>query len=169
MTGRFALLGVIAAVALGCSTAESSDGVSISASGVTPTGFESATVEVIGSDGSTRESCMWIADTPELRARGMMEATGFGAADAMVFVQETPVSGQFWMKNTVIPLSIAYFDAVGRFLGSHDMTPCTTRECERYPTARGYRWAVEAPLGGLAALSIGDGSSLRVTDRACSG
>ena len=169
MTGRLGLLGVIAAVVLGCTTAENANGASISVTGVTPTGFESATVEVIGIDGSTQESCMWIADTPELRAKGMMEATGFGVADAMVFVQETPVSGQFWMKNTVIPLSIAYFDAVGRFVGSHDMTPCTTPECERYPTASGYRWAVEAPLGGLAALSIGEGSSLRVTDRACSG
>ena len=112
---------------------------------------------------------MWIADTPERRARGMMEVTGFGVAEAMVFVQETPVSGQFWMKNTVIPLSIAYFDAVGEYLGAHDMTPCTSPECERYPTAAGYRWAVEAPLGGLAALGIGEGSTLRVTDRPCSG
>ena len=168
------VLGLASAIALGCVTSESDDGSSTDVSSTealstSPTGFESSMVEVVGLDGSIREGCMWIADTPELRARGMMEATGFGAAEAMVFVQETPVSGQFWMKNTVIPLSIAYFDALGRYLGSHDMTPCTTPECERYPTASGYRWAVEAPLGGLAALGIGAGSSLRVTDRSCPG
>ena len=167
-------LGLASAIAIGCATAESRDGslTAVSSTDVPstgPTGFESSTVGVAGADGSMRESCMWIADTPERRARGMMEVTGFGAAEAMVFVQETPVSGQFWMKNTFIPLSIAYFDAVGEYLGAHDMTPCTTPECERYPTAAGYRWAVEAPLGGLAALGIGEGSTLRVTDRPCSG
>ncbi|MEL0074493.1 MAG: DUF192 domain-containing protein [Ilumatobacter sp.] len=167
-------LGLASAIVLGCATSESLDGSSTAVSSTDvpstwPTGFESSTVEVAGADGSMRESCMWIADTPERRARGMMEVTGFGVAEAMVFVQETPVSGQFWMKNTVIPLSIAYFDAFGEYLGAHDMTPCTTPECERYPTAAGYRWAVEAPLGGLAALGIGEGSTLRVTDRPCSG
>ena len=136
---------------------------------VAPTGFESALVSVTSLNGASRDVCMWVADTPERRARGMMGATGFGDAEAMVFVQDAPSTGNFWMKDTLIPLSIAYFDAVGDFLSSDEMTPCTTPECERYPTAVGYRWAVEAPSGALVDLGIQEGSTIAVSDRPCTG
>ncbi len=136
---------------------------------VTPAGFESVLVSVMPIDGVSRELCMWVADTPERRARGMMGATGFGEAEAMVFAQPAPSTGTFWMKNTLIPLSIAYFDSSGEFLSSDEMTPCTTPECERYSTAVGYRWAVEAPSGGLAGLGLVEGSTISVSDRPCPG
>ena len=79
-----------------------------------------------------------------------------------------PTSGAFWMKNTVMPLSIAFYDAEGTFLDSFDMQPCTADPCATYRTPNGFVYAVETTQGGLEALGMAPGSTLAVSDLPCS-
>jgi uncharacterized protein len=134
-----------------------------------PEGFDARIAVVTGADGPV-EHCVWVADTDERRARGMMGATGFGAADAMAFVHDAPTSGRFWMKGTLIPLSIVFFDGSGTYLDGFDMQPCTAADpadCLRYDTPIAYRVAIETALGDAGRLGLVPGSSVEITDRVC--
>jgi uncharacterized membrane protein (UPF0127 family) len=86
-----------------------------------------------------------------------------GGFDAMVFRFDADTTGSFYMRNTPLPLSIAWFDRNGVFVSSADMEPCPDRAgCPDYTAAAPYRLAVEVPKGGLGALGIDAGSSLMV-------
>ena len=55
-----------------------------------------------------------------------MNVDSMGGADGMVFVYDQPTSGAFWMKDTFLPLSIAFFGGDGLFIDALDMSPCTS-------------------------------------------
>ncbi len=80
-----------------------------------------------------------VADTPAKRERGLMERTKLNADTGMLFVFDAPGNLQFWMKKTLIPLSIAYFDSQKRFLNSHEMVS--------EPKVADYRLRLYASLG----------------------
>lgn len=134
---------------------------------VTPHGFERVAARVTAPDGEVCDLCVWLADTRASRAQGLMEVTDLGDAAAMAFVYPSPTTSAFWMKNTPLPLSIAFFDAGGTYLDAFDMDPCTTPTCPSYPTPTGFTVAVEVPRGGLTELLIGPGSTLELTELAC--
>lgn len=134
---------------------------------VTPDGFERVGATVTAPDGTVCELCLWLADTGDRRRRGLMFVTDLGAADGMAFAYPTLHSGTFWMKNTVLPLSIAFFGAEGTYLSAFDMEPCTEDPCELYRTPADFSVAIETPRGGLAELGIGPGSVLDLTDLPC--
>jgi hypothetical protein len=121
-------------------------------------------------DGSVCELCVWLADDGERRSRGLMYVTDLGAADAMAFVFDAATTAQFWMGNTPMPLSIAYFAADGSFVSTADMEPCLAADddCPRYAADGEYVTAVEFPLGDVARLGIGPGSVLALGDLPCS-
>ena len=92
-----------------------------------------------------------------------MGVTDLGAADGMVFVYDGPASGQFWMRDTPMPLSIAFFADDGSFVSAADMEPCLTGPPEDCPATRRRdrtSAAIEVPQGRLAELGIGPGSRL---------
>ena len=66
-----------------------------------------------------------VADTPRTRELGLMNRFSIGADDAMLFVFPQPQQQAFWMRNTYIPLSIAYLDADGKVLNVDEMAPRT--------------------------------------------
>lgn len=66
-----------------------------------------------------------VATTPEERAKGLMNRFSLRPDNGMLFVFERPEPLSFWMKNTFIPLSIAFLDAQGRILNIEDMAPQT--------------------------------------------
>jgi uncharacterized membrane protein (UPF0127 family) len=134
---------------------------------ITPDGFERVAATVTKADGETCDLCLWLAETSEQRTQGLMYVTDLGQADGMVFVYPSPRTGTFWMKNTVLPLSIAYFDAEGTYLDAYDMSPCLTASCPRYRTAPDFLVAVETIQGGLDALGIGEGSRLELLGLPC--
>src|SRR5688572_20419111 len=72
---------------------------------VTPVGFERVAATAVTADGIACELCLWLADTPELRSRGLMGVTDFDGADGMLFRYPSLTSTTFWMKDTVMPLS----------------------------------------------------------------
>ena len=67
-----------------------------------------------------------IADENHERRAGMMHRTKMRANEAMLFVFPYPHQTGFWMKNTTIPLSIAYIDQSSRILEIHNLEPGDT-------------------------------------------
>jgi uncharacterized membrane protein (UPF0127 family) len=90
-----------------------------------------------------------IAGTTELRRQGLMHLTDLGDLDGMLFVFEQDSSSGFWMKNTLIPLDIAFFDSAGSFVDGFVMEPCTTAACPSYLPSGDYRYALEMPAGQM--------------------
>jgi uncharacterized protein len=132
---------------------------------VQPEGFDLAPAEVTLRSGDVCAVCLWVAETALQRQRGLMGVTDLGVADGMAFVYDDPTNGQFWMRDTPLPLSIAFFADDGRFVSAEDMEPCLTgpsNACLRYSAARPYVTAIEVPQGGLGDLGIGPGSRLEL-------
>ena len=108
-------------------------------------GFETSTITLDG-----RQLVVAVAETPTQRAQGLMNVTDLGGLDGMLFAFPVDSDGGFWMKNTLIPLDIAFFTADGGFVDSLTMAPCTEDPCQTYRPAGSYRYALEAPAGDLA-------------------
>ena len=124
--------------------------------------YDSAEVETTSADGKATKLCVLIADTEDRRAHGLMGVTDLGEYDGMVFVYTSDTGGPFWMKDTVMPLSIAWFKADGSFVSASDMEPCERNDmlCPLYAPTGPYRYALEVPKGGLARLGIAAGARL---------
>src|SRR5947208_11048951 len=73
-----------------------------------------------------------VADTPDAQARGLMGRHRLPEHRGMLFEFRAPTTAPFWMKDTLIPLSIAFFDAHRRIVAIRDMTPCHTSRCPLY-------------------------------------
>ncbi|HYN32232.1 MAG TPA: DUF192 domain-containing protein [Ilumatobacteraceae bacterium] len=138
--------------------------VDIAPGGQQPEGFSTVTVRITDTDGQICEVCVWLADTPEERAQGLMGVTDLGDAAGMVFRFEEPSAGVFYMFQTPTPLSIAWFDP--DHVGSTDMAPCldTTGACPLYSPGVEYNLALEVFKGGLDELGVGPGSRLELID-----
>ncbi len=137
---------------------------------VEPEGFESTAARVTAADGTVCEVCLWLADTVELRNRGLMGVTDLGPADGMAFVYPEPNTTRFWMKDTLLALSIAFFASDGEFLDSFDMEPCValdSGDCARYPTAPDFLVAIETVQGELGSFGMLPGSTLELLDHPC--
>jgi uncharacterized membrane protein (UPF0127 family) len=110
--------------------------------------------------------CALLAETAEQRNRGLMGVTDLAGYDGMLFRFQADTAGTFYMLNTPMPLSIAWFDAGGRFVSATDMEPCLGRtDCPTYGSAGPYRFALEVPKGNLAKLGIGPGTQVRFDAR----
>ena len=64
-----------------------------------------------------------VAATPQQRQRGLMGRTHLPADSGMLFVFEQPGRHCFWMRDTPLPLSIAFVDSAGRIASLADMQP----------------------------------------------
>jgi uncharacterized membrane protein (UPF0127 family) len=64
-----------------------------------------------------------LANTPQTRRNGLMFRQYLATSSAMIFVFPNPQRVSMWMKNTLIPLSVAFIDADGRILNIEDMQP----------------------------------------------
>ena len=103
-----------------------------------------------------------VAATPQTRQLGLMNRTGMAPQRGMVFVFTGDERHCMWMKNTLIPLSVAFLDKEGRILNIEDMQP---RSENNHCAARPARYALEMNLGWFAAKGIKVGDSVRGIDR----
>jgi uncharacterized protein len=83
-----------------------------------------------------------LALTPAQRTRGLMLRRP-APADGMLFVFPSDTTGGFWMKDTLVPLRILFFDASGMRVRKLSMTPCPRDPCRVYEPGRRYRFALE--------------------------
>lgn len=107
-------------------------------------GFDTSTITI-----DERELYVAVAQTPVERSQGLMGVTDIGGLDGMLFVFQAESNGGFWMKDTLIPLDIAFFDSDGGLVNVLTMEPCVADPCPSYLPGGPYRYAVEAPAGDL--------------------
>ena len=91
------------------------------------------------------------------RARGLMHRESLGANTGMLFVFEQPEIQCMWMKNTLIPLSVAFLDERGAIINIADMEPHSERT---HCAARQASYALEMNRGWFAARGIKPGMRL---------
>ncbi|EOQ97148.1 hypothetical protein LEP1GSC195_2388 [Leptospira wolbachii serovar Codice str. CDC] len=111
------------------------------------------TPEILFGSVADRALKLEIANTPSTRATGLMYRTKLGEDEGMLFVFPRPDFLSFWMKNTLIPLSIGYFSEDMRLLESFDMKPNQTEEV--YNARKPAMYALEVNQGWFAKHKIG--------------
>jgi hypothetical protein len=99
-----------------------------------------------------------VARTDAEKQRGLMNVRSLPASAGMAFVWTQPTQTAFWMKDTLIPLSIAFADERGRIVTISDMTPCTADPCPDYRSDAPFTVAIEANRGWFDdhGVSVGD-------------
>lgn len=99
-----------------------------------------------------------IADTRERMANGLMWRRQLAPDAGMLFELGAPQQVCMWMKNTLLPLSVAFIDAGGRVVNVADMLPMTEdMHCSAAPVA----YALEMNQGWFARHGVGPGFRLR--------
>lgn len=133
-------------------------------------GFEEISFTVTDASGAMAEWCAMLAETDEQHAQGLMRQPDLRGYDGMVFRYPQPKDGAFWMRNTIIPLAVAFFGPDGRFVSAAGMDPCPDDvvDCPLYPAAAPFQFAIEVPRGGLGRLGIGEGSTVAFPGTPCS-
>lgn len=112
-------------------------------------------------DGSSVSLRAEVADDDAERTLGLMHRKEVRDGEGMLFVFESDRQLAFWMKNTLVPLSIAYAASDGRILEFHDMTPLSLAPVE---SSRAARYALEVPQGWFARVGVSVGDRLILED-----
>ena len=97
-----------------------------------------------------------VADENHERQAGMMHRTEMGENEAMLFVFPYPHQTGFWMKNTTLPLSIAYIDRESRIAEIHNLQPGNTNTVES--RSRQIMYALEVNQGWFSKNGIKPGN-----------
>jgi uncharacterized membrane protein (UPF0127 family) len=127
-------------------------------SGAPESGLPTAEIALVSPDGATRVPfTVELAVDPPTRQRGLMERTELADGAGMLFLFPDDSSGGFWMRNTLIPLQIAYIGADGEVVDILDMVPCEEDPCEVYTPGSPYRSALEVDAGALDAAGVEQG------------
>lgn len=132
--------------------------------------FGQVSATVTEPDGTKHRLCLLHAETAQQRQRGLMGVTEpmLGGCDGMAFSFPEDTTSPFWMRNTPLPLSVAYFDAQGRLVSTVDMAPCGNyARCRLYRATGPYRYALEMPRGRLPEFGIVPGARLTLGPPAC--
>jgi uncharacterized membrane protein (UPF0127 family) len=140
------------------------------ASGRSPLlGFEEVAfrIEVPGAEAATW--CALLADEVAEREQGLSDQDDLRGYDGMVFRYDEPSTVRFTMRDTRIPLSIAFFDADGALVSTEDMDPCPpgTADCPTYGPDEPFLHALEVAQGDLPALGVADGAVLSFPEEPC--
>jgi len=91
------------------------------------------------------------------RARGLMHRASMPANSGMLFIFDEPAIHCMWMKNTLIPLSVAFLDDAGTVINIADMQPHSEQS---HCAARQARYALEMNRGWFAARGVKPGMRL---------
>jgi uncharacterized membrane protein (UPF0127 family) len=98
-----------------------------------------------------------LADDPQERRRGLMGVEELPTDRGMAFVWPGPVDSTFWMKDTLVPLSVAFVDESGHVIDILDMQPCASDPCPSYGIDEPFVLAIEANLGWFDGHGVGAG------------
>ena len=98
-----------------------------------------------------------LALTPEQRSRGLQSRSRLGMNEGMLFIFPRPAEDAFWMRDVLLPLSIAFIDPDGIVLSVQEMLPDGGEKLYRSPLP--YRYALEMNRGWF------ENNRVRVGDR----
>lgn len=98
-----------------------------------------------------------VASTQEQRAIGLMHRPTMPANDGMLFVFERSGQQCFWMKNTLLPLSIAFLDDDGTVVNIEEMKP---QSLDSHCSAKPVRFALEMNQGWFSKRAIKPGAKI---------
>ncbi|HEX5961210.1 MAG TPA: DUF192 domain-containing protein [Rhodanobacteraceae bacterium] len=108
-----------------------------------------------------------IATTPAQQERGLMFRTAMPADHGMLFVFSDDEPRTFWMKNTLIPLDMLFFDGAHRLVAvQQDAQPCEADPCKLYPSGAPARYVLELNAGTAARLGLRKGDVITFSDLA---
>jgi hypothetical protein len=126
-----------------------------------PTGAQWAMsrADVVFADGTRVR--VEIADTPELRQRGLMFREHLAEGDGMLFIFEEVGFYPFWMKNTLIPLDMVWLDADRRVVSiAHSVPPCKADPCPNFSPTADALYVVEVVSGFAKRHKVREGDVL---------
>ena len=99
-----------------------------------------------------------IAADDASRAHGLMDRTSMPADHGMLFVFPDSQIRTFWMKNTLIPLDMLFFDADRKLVTLlANVPPCKADPCAVYPSTAPARYVLELNAGAAAKLGVREG------------
>ena len=104
-----------------------------------------------------------VAETEQQRAVGLMHRRSLPEDSGMLFFFFEEHSGGFWMKNTLIPLSIAFIDEEGTIVEILDMEPCESDPCPTYDPGISYLAALEVNQGAFEEWGVEIGDLVTIT------
>ena len=125
-------------------------------SGKPQTGLETRVISIASSQGPVTV-LVELAKTETERNTGLMYRTSLEDGKGMFFIFENDEVRSFWMKNTLIPLSIAYISFDGAILDIRDMYPKNTNPVH---SSRSARYALEVPQGWFSRVGIKAGDKV---------
>jgi len=131
-----------------------------------PSGLRTVVIDASG--GQKIEVRVEIADNPFERARGLMYRTALGEDRGMLFVYPGEQKLSFWMKNTLIPLSIAYIDSEGRIVDILDMKPLDDKS-PHYVSSEPVQYALEVNQGFFEKRGVKVGDRVELSEQAAVG
>jgi len=97
-----------------------------------------------------------------------MGVTDLPENHGMAFRWDAPTDATFWMKDTLIPLSIAFVGEDGKVIAVRDMAPCTADPCTTYGADGPYTMAIEANANWFADHGIAVGDPVTFLGQICS-
>ena len=95
-----------------------------------------------------------VAQTPDQRQTGLMYRREMPQLEGMLFIFEQPTQQCFWMKNTLLPLSIAFLADDGSVVNIADMKP---QSLDSHCSSRPVRFVLEMNQGWFAKRGIQPG------------
>lgn len=106
-----------------------------------------------------------IADTDERRRHGLMFKRFMKENEGMIFYFDSEQRLAFWMRNTVIPLSIGFFDSAFKLVDIQEMEPASPMDVnpKTYEAKKPAKYAVEMNKGWFAKKKIPLGAKLEET------
>jgi uncharacterized membrane protein (UPF0127 family) len=130
-------------------------------SGKAQTGLEARSLTITTASGKQVEIKAEIARTPEQRQKGLMFRKELPDGKGMLFVFESEEPLSFWMKNTLIDLSIAFINSSGTILEIKNMY---AGDLSSVPSSYPVRYALEAPRGWFSRAGIAAGDKISPVD-----
>jgi uncharacterized membrane protein (UPF0127 family) len=121
--------------------------------------LETKNIVIVNQHGAEVGVTVEIARTAGEQSKGLMFRKKLNDGEGMLFVYERDQILSFWMKNTIIPLSIAFISSGGRIVEIRDMRPQSPQSVR---SSRSVRYALEAPLGWFERSGISPGCIVKL-------
>jgi uncharacterized protein len=116
--------------------------------------------------GRVRTGVLPVASSEAQREHGLMGRRTLPPDGGMIFAFPEPTEAGFWMRDTAIPLSVAFWNDDGRVVAILDMDPCRADPCPVYRPGVSYRTALEMRRGWFDRHGVAIGDHVELTPAA---